>query len=440
MTQSLRLRLLVGAVLAIAFILLLVASGLSRIFSNYVADRYRADMSAIIDQLAAGVEFSGGRARMTDEPGDPRFELPGSGLYWQVVGENDLKFRSRSLWDVELAADALQAGPYGFREGQGPDGALILVQLRDLVLETPEGNRPLTLLAGFDRKVMDDAISEYHGAMTIMLVLTAAVLLAAAFLQVGIGLAPLSRLQDGLALVRSGRTDQLPDAGPTELRPLVGELNGLLRERETAIERARARASDLAHGLKTPLTVLLQLADNLPDRERSMIRQQVDLIRQRADRQLQSARLGVEQMAQTGLASLTGKLVSVLAPVTAARGVTWQIGIDEGLTADMDPADLAEALGNVLDNATRYARTVISVSAARDGEFIRLDVEDDGPGVEDEDLAAIARRGVHLAEDEGTGLGLAISTDVLAAYGGRIMFGRSERGGLKVGLFLPARP
>ncbi|MFN3636007.1 MAG: sensor histidine kinase [Rhizobium rhizophilum] len=440
MTQSLRLRLLVGAVLAIAFILLLVASGLSRIFSNYVADRYRADMSAIIDQLAAGVEFSGGRARMTDEPGDPRFELPGSGLYWQVVGENDLRFRSRSLWDVELAADALQAGPYGFREGQGPDGALILVQLRDLVLETPEGNRPLTLLAGFDRKVMDDAISEYHGAMTIMLVLTAAVLLAAAFLQVGIGLAPLSRLQDGLALVRSGRTDQLPDAGPTELRPLVGELNGLLRERETAIERARARASDLAHGLKTPLTVLLQLADNLPDRERSMIRQQVDLIRQRADRQLQSARLGVEQMAQTGLASLTGKLVSVLAPVTAARGVTWQIGIDEGLTADMDPADLAEALGNVLDNATRYARTVISVSAARDGEFIRLDVEDDGPGVEDEDLAAIARRGVHLAEDEGTGLGLAISTDVLAAYGGRIMFGRSERGGLKVGLFLPARP
>lgn len=440
MTQSLRLRLLVGAVLAIAFILLLVASGLSRIFSNYVADRYRADMSAIIDQLAAGVEFSGGRARMTDEPGDPRFELPGSGLYWQVVGENDLKFRSRSLWDVELAGDALLAGPYGFREGQGPDGALILVQLRDLVLETPEGNRPLTLLAGFDRKVMDDAISEYHGAMTIMLVLTAAVLLAAAFLQVGIGLAPLSRLQDGLALVRSGRTDQLPDAGPTELRPLVGELNGLLRERETAIERARARASDLAHGLKTPLTVLLQLADNLPDRERSMIRQQVDLIRQRADRQLQSARLGVEQMAQTGLASLTGKLVSVLAPVTAARGVTWQIGVDEGLTADMDPADLAEALGNVLDNATRYARTVISVSAAHDGEFIRLDVEDDGPGVDDEDLAAIARRGVHLAEDEGTGLGLAISTDVLAAYGGRIMFARSERGGLKVGLFLPARP
>lgn len=437
--QSLRLRLLVGAVLALAFILLLVASGLSRIFSNYVADRYSADMSAIIDQLAAGVEFSGEKARMTDEPGDPRFALPGSGLYWQILGENGLILRSRSLWDVELAADTLLAGPYGFRQAEGPDGAPLLVQMRDLVLETPEGNRPLTLLAAFDRKVMDDAISEYHGAMTIMLVLTAAVLLAAAFLQIGIGLAPLSRLQNGLALVRSGRTDQLPEAGPTELRPLVGELNGLLRERETAIERARARASDLAHGLKTPLTVLLQLADNLPDQERSMIRQQVDLIRQRADRQLQSARLGVEQMAQTGLASLNGKLVSVLAPVTAARGVAWQVSIDERLTADMDPADLAEALGNVLDNATRYARSVIAVSAEREGDFIRLDVEDDGPGVAQEDLAAIARRGVHLAEDEGTGLGLAISADVLAAYGGRMTFARSELGGLKVALFLPAR-
>ena len=166
--------------------------------------------------------------------------------------------------------------------GEGPDGAPLLVQMRKVDLETPEGGRGLTLLAGFDRLVIDQAISEYHGAMIIMLVLTAAVLLAAAFLQIGIGLAPLSRLQSGLSLVRSGRTDHLPEGGPTELRPLVSELNGLLKERETAVERARARASDLAHGLKTPLTVLLQLADGLPQRERDMIRQQVDLIRQRS--------------------------------------------------------------------------------------------------------------------------------------------------------------
>ncbi|MDQ0420181.1 signal transduction histidine kinase [Peteryoungia aggregata LMG 23059] len=438
MIQSLRLRLLVGSVLAIAFILLLVASGLSRVFSNYVADRYRADMSAIIDQLAANVEFGGGKVKLTDEPGDPRFELPGSGLYWQVIGQDGLIFRSRSLWDIELAPRTLLTGSYGFDVAEGPDGAPLLVQRRTIDFETSGGTRSLTLLAAFDRKIVDDTISEYHGAMTIMLVLTAAVLLAAAFLQIGIGLAPLSRLQEGLARVRSGATDQLTGEGPTELHPLVTELNGLLKERETAIGRARARASDLAHGLKTPLTVLLQLADNLPDRERIMIRQQVDLIRQRADRQLQSARLGVEQMAQTGLASLTGKLISVLTPVTAARDVTWHVDLDEQLTVDMDPADLAEALGNVLDNATRFAKSEIRVSAERQRDGIRLHVEDDGPGVKDEDLSGIARRGVHLDDDEGTGLGLAISEDVLAAYGGSIAFSRSVLGGLGVTLWLPA--
>lgn len=440
MTQSLRLRLFIGAVLAIAFILLLVASGLSRIFSNYVADRYHADMSAIIDQLAAGVEFPGGVARMTDEPGDPRFELPGSGLYWEVIAGADQVFRSRSLWDVELLPETLKQGAYGFRQGEGPDGEPLLLQLREVRLETPNGNRPLVLLAGFDQKMIDDAISKFHGAMTIMLVLTAAVLLAAAFLQIGIGLAPLSRLQQALSLVRSGRTDQLPDAGPTELRPLVTELNGLLKERETAVERARARASDLAHGLKTPLTVLLQLADNLPDRERGMIRQQVDLIRQRSDRQLQSARLGVEQMAQTGLASLTGKLISVLTPVTSARDVAWKVDVDDQLTVDMDPADLAEALGNVLDNATHFARTQIAVRAERDGRHIRLEVEDDGPGVAETAIPEIAARGVHLVEDEGTGLGLAITSDILTAYGGVLGFSRAASGGLKVSLVLPAGP
>ncbi|MFN3317387.1 MAG: sensor histidine kinase [Allorhizobium sp.] len=440
MTQSLRLRLFIGAVLAIAFILLLVASGLSRIFSNYVADRYRADMSAIIDQLAAGVEFQGAKALMKNEPGDPRFELPGSGLYWEIVAEDGVVFRSRSLWDIELEPEGLLDGPYGFREGVGPDGEPLLVQLRKIEIENPDATRPLTLLAAFDRRVIDDAISEYHGAMTIMLVLTAAVLLAAAFMQIGIGLAPLSRLQNGLALVRSGRTDQLPSAGPTELRPLVSELNGLLKERETAVERARARASDLAHGLKTPLTVLLQLSDNLPQREQTLIRQQVDLIRQRADRQLQSARLGVEQMAQTGLASLTGKLISVLAPVTAARDVLWHVNLDEQLTVDMDPADLAEALGNVLDNATRFARSEIRVTAEREKDCVRLDVEDDGPGVAEDALSEIATRGVHIGEDEGTGLGLAITADILNAYGGSIAFSRAASDGLKVSLRLPVAP
>jgi signal transduction histidine kinase len=439
MMQSLRLRLVIGAVLAIAFVLLLVGFGLSRVFSTYAADRYRSDMSAIMDQLAASIEIRKGKPVVTDEPSDPRFKLPGSGLYWQVISEDGKVIRSRSLWDVELSLAALRAGPYRFREAEGPDGALILVDIRRIDLETDGGIHPFTLLAAFDRKVIDDAISQYHGSIAVMLAATAGVLFAAAFLQIGIGLAPLSRLQADLIRIRAGLLDQFEGEGPTELKPLVLELNQLLKERETAVERARARASDLAHGLKTPLTVLLHVADGLPGPEKALIRQQVDLIRQRADRQLQSARLGVEQMAQTGLSSLTGKLVSVLLPVTTARSIDWDVRLDDSLTADMDPADLAEALGNVLDNATRFAKGVIAVSAAREGEVIRLDVEDDGPGVDDSALADIVGRGVHLGEGEGSGLGLAISAEVLSAYRGGLSFGRSPLGGLKVTLLLPAR-
>lgn len=438
MSQSLRLRLLLGAVMAIALVLLLVGLGLSRVFSSYASDRYRADLFAVMDQLAANIDLTGNEPTIGTEPSDPRFELPGGGLYWQVVGEAGLVIRSRSLWDVALDTKALKYGLYGFREAVGPDGAIISVEQRRIEVETPEGLRPFTILAAFDRQVIDNAISDYHESLTIMLAMTAGVLFAAAFMQIGIGLAPLSRLQAQVALVRSGLSDEVQGDGPTELTPLVRELNQLLAERETAIERARARASDLAHGLKTPLTVLLQLAENLPERERSLIRQQVDLIRQRADRQLQSARLGVEQMAQTGLASLTGKLVSVLLPVTAARDIAWNVNIDEHLTADMDPADLAEALGNVLDNASRFARTVIVVSARRHEQSIRVDVEDDGPGVAEGDLKQIVGRGVHLESDHGTGLGLAITADVLAAYGGSISFAASELGGLQVSLLLPA--
>ncbi|MGL3608223.1 sensor histidine kinase [Rhizobium sp. G187] len=442
MIRSLRLRLLVAAVLAVAFALLLVGFGLSRVFSSYVADRYRADMSAIIDQLAASLEVGKNGFSLSAEPSDPRFDLPGSGLYWQVRPASGEVLQSRSLWDIELPAGDIPPGPYGFCEAVGPDGDAVLVEEREVVLETSSGPLTFTILAGFDRKMIDQALADYHGSLWAMLVLTACVLICAAVLQVAVGLAPLWRLQSAVARVRSGLADQVTGEGPSELMPLVGELNHLLKDRETAIARARARASDLAHGLKTPLTVLSQLADNFSDRDRLLVRQQVELIRQRADRQLQSARLGVEQMTQTDLALLTGKLVSVLQPVTVPRGIAWSVSIDEGLMVEMDPADLAEALGNVLDNATRFANSLIAIKATRQaetGDTVRLDIDDDGPGVDEAALAGIVTRGVHLEEGEGTGLGLAITAEILAAYGGQIAILRAPIGGLRISLTLPAR-
>ncbi len=229
-------------------------------------------------------------------------------------------------------------------------------------------------------------------------------------------------------------------AGPSEVLPLTTELNLLLQERATAVERARARASDLAHGLKTPLTVLSHLADHLPEKEKGIALEQVDLIRQRADRQLQAARMGVEQMATTSVATLAGKLVNVLRPVTAARGIKWVTRIDRAMVIGIDPADLAEALGNLLDNAAKWAASQIGITAGTgDGEaWVR--VEDDGPGIAEDAYDEVLRRGGSLGSQEsGSGLGLAIAVDIAEAYGGRVTLGRSALGGLEVTLHLPLK-
>ena len=205
---------------------------------------------------------------------------------------------------------------------------------------------------------------------------------------------------------------------------------------EGALAQARARASDLAHGLKTPLTVLAQLAESLPQEERRTALEQVDLVRQRADRQLQAARMGVERMATTSIASLGGKLVNVLRPITAERNVVWEVEIDPSISLDLDPADLAECLGNLLDNAAKWARTRIRLSAeAADGR-VRIAVGDDGPGVAEGDREQVLRRGAHGEDTEGnhaanSGLGLAISADIADAYGAVLSLGQSSLGGLE---------
>ncbi|MFA7413158.1 MAG: HAMP domain-containing sensor histidine kinase [Rhizobium sp.] len=443
MNHSLRIRLALGGFVAIVFILLLLGYGLSRVFSGYVAERYRVEMTTIVDQLAADLDLRNGEPVLDKTPTDPRFSLPGSGRYWQVQAETGEVLRSRSLWDVDLPADAQLPAEYGFLTAEGPDGAGLFVYRRTISLEASAGARRFTLSAAFDRAELDVALAEFHGTMALMLVLSAAVLVAAAIFQVSVGLAPLARLQQRVGLVRAGHANSVDDVGVSELRPLVSELNLLLAERETAVERARARASDLAHGFKTPLTVLLQLADHLPPGEKNLARQQVDLIRQRTDRQLQSARLGVEQMGLAELGPLLGKLVMVLKPITKPRGIEWQMRIDRNLTVDMDAADLAEALGNILDNATRFAAGLIRVTAAGTDGSVEITIEDDGPGIGPEGLAAVPSRGVRLGaadgDDGGSGLGLSITAEILEAYGGKMALDRSPLGGLAVRLSVPLR-
>ncbi|NUS71725.1 MAG: HAMP domain-containing histidine kinase [Ensifer adhaerens] len=440
MIRSLLLRLAIGASVAICLVLLVVWLSLSRLFTDYVAGRYRAEMATLVDTVAAQVRVRNGELVLPREPADPRLSLPAGGRYWQLDRDGGTALRSRSLWDTVIDADRPSAPHHlGFLEAEGPDGSPILVYRQALTLGEGADAKRFAVIAGFARGELDDALSAFHGRIRLMLLATAVVLAGAAFLQGALGLLPLVRLRERAARVRSGEEKDFGLAGPSEVQPLVSEINLLLAERATALAQARARASDLAHGLKTPLTVLAQLAEGLPREHRDIALEQVDLVRQRADRQLQAARMGVERMATTLIADLGNKLVSVLRPVTAERDVAWEVDIDPSISLDVDPADLAECLGNLLDNAAKWARARIRLSAEVVDGRVRITVGDDGPGVDEGDREQAMRRGGHSANAapghaSGNGLGLAISADIAEAYGATMSLGQSVMGGLEVAL------
>lgn len=439
MIRSLRFRLAFGAAIAIAIVLLVVWATLSRLFTDYVVDQYRTEMAVLSDSLTASVIVSDGKLSLTAVPSDPRLNLPAGGRYWELEEGDQVLERSRSMWDSVIVSEQLKPSGYaGFQLGTGPDGKPILVMSQDSTLGEGADARTFCIYTAFPLAELEQALTGFHWELQKMLLVTAALLALGAFLQASAGLIPLDRLRRKVAEVRAGAVTELGDEGPSEVQPLVREIDLLLKEREAAVERARSRASDLAHGLKTPLTVLSQLAATMDPESAEMALRQVDIIRQRADRQLQAARLGVERMVTADVGALTTKLVQVLRPVTEERRVQWQLEIGRDLIVAADPADLAEAIGNVLDNASKWARSRVRVNVSRHGDAVRVLIEDDGPGVPPSERAEVLARGVRSdAPEGGTGLGLAIVADIARAYNATLTLADAVIGGLAVVLELP---
>jgi signal transduction histidine kinase len=439
MIRSLRFRLAVGGIIAIGAALLLVWAALSQLFTAYVVEQYRTEMTVLSDSLTASVTVKDGKLVLNAAPSDPRLNLPNGGRYWELEAGDVVLERSRSLWDTVIASEQLTPSDYpGFETGVGPDGEPILVMAQDSTLGEGGDARPFCIYTAFPKAEFEIALTGFHGQLRSMLLLTAVVLAIGAFLQAAAGLAPLNGLRRKVAEIRAGNVSELGDEGPSEVQPLVKEIDLLLKERETAVERARSRASDLAHGLKTPLTVLAQLAASMDPKSAEMALKQVDIIRQRADRQLQAARLGVERMATADVGSLVGKLVQVLRPATDDKGLRWQVETGDDLVVAADPADVAEAIGNVLDNAAKWARTRVAVTVRRKGDAVLVLIEDDGPGVPASERSNVLARGVRSdAPEGGTGLGLAITADIARAYNAALTLGDAGIGGLAVALELP---
>ena len=365
---SLRLRLVAGGIVAILVALTIAGAGLILLFERHITRAIADDLDVHIKQLLAGIDADPqGNLVVNRPPTDPRFADPLSGLYWQVADDRGQLLRSRSLWDttLPLPTDELSPGEIHHHETLGPGKARVLIAERRVLLTIGERRVPVRVAVAADLARVSAAASAFGKDLSIALAGLGLVLAIATSIQVGLGLRPLDALRRGVADIRSGRRQHLPAGVPAEVLPLVEEVNALLDAQEQEIERSRGRAADLAHGLKTPLAALAADAARLRDRGEQAIAQDIeavgDAMSRHVDRELARARVrGAARQRDshtTALAPLVRSLIATLSRTPQGDRVTFESKIADNVQIPLDRTDLAEVLGNLLENAARHADT-----------------------------------------------------------------------------------
>jgi signal transduction histidine kinase len=442
--RSLRVRLLLAATCSVVAALVLAGLGLTLLFEQHVERSFERELVNHLNQLTAAFELSTTGAPQVAGPlSDPRFVKPYGGLYWQIEDAAGHAIRSRSLWDfsLDLPPDPLSSGALHRHFLAGPAGSQLLVIERGLRL----GDRAFRLAVGIDRREIDQNVRDFGWDTTLSLALLAVVLLGAAAAQVSVGLKPLQGLRAELAKVHGGRSRRLEASFPSEVQPLVDDLNDLLGEQMAAVERARTQAGNLAHGLKTPLTVLAaerrKLAEQGQWAAAEVLGQQIETMRRQIDYQLARARAASSSRVP-GVVAPIGPVVERLIRVLRRVGPRPELELVAAVAAKHvfagEAQDLEEMVGNLLDNACKWARRRVTVSSENSGGRVAILVDDDGPGLPAERREEVFERGRRLDQSvPGSGLGLAIVRDLAEIYGGRVGLEDSPDGGLRVRLELP---
>ncbi|GGY19412.1 sensor histidine kinase [Paludibacterium paludis] len=460
MRDSLRWRLLIATAVTVCLALTLTGWSLHRLFHDHVTRQFAQTLEAQLDQLTARLDFDerGMPIISAGQLSDPRWVRPFSGLYWQVdrVPANRPahpgELRSRSLWDLTLTLpdDALADGQIHRHEIPGPAGQRLMALERTVHGEdtTQEGWR---LTVAGDMGPTEAAIADFSGLLALSLGILFVLLMAAAMVQVHVGLAPMRDLRRALRRIEQGKARRLEGRFALEVRPLAEDFNHVLARNADLVERARTQAGNLAHAIKTPLAILRQAAEvpgESSDGTRplaDLVKEQVDLAGRQVNWHLARARAAAAA-AVPGHATDTGKVIASL--VHAMRLVHAEHRLT--IRCDMPPdaalfageeQDLQEMLGNLLDNACKWARTCVTVGAMARDNTLAIVIEDDGPGIPPEAVDTAMRRGMRLDESvPGSGLGLSIAAELAELYHGGLTLDASEMGGVRATLRLPAIP
>jgi signal transduction histidine kinase len=438
--RTLALRLIAASAIWIVGTLCAAGLLLLLLFRDHIERRFDAALADHLEELVAASEVGpDGGLQLSWQPYDPRFNRPRSGWYWQIEQGGAMVAGSESLWPERLpVGSATPADP--MQELTGPAGDPLRAVVMPITLPGAPGGFVYTI-AGPVIDIRRD-VREFGAKLALTLAVLALGLIGAVAAQVYYGLRPLQRLRQALAAVRAGSTPRLPGTFPGEVEPLVHELNALLDHNAALLERARTQTGNLAHALKNPLTVIRSEAAAMAEPPGPVLREQADLMARQIEWHLARARaagaLGVLG-ARADVAEVARDLEFSLGRLYRERGLQIELRDLGGLVFQGDGQDLEEMLGNLMDNACKWARSRVRVSGSRNGQQLRLAVEDDGPGIATSDREEVLLRGRRLDEaTAGTGLGLAIVRDVAELYRGSLALSRSALGGLLATLDLPA--
>ena len=447
--HSLAFRLAAAAAAASAIGLIVAGAVLYSVYERAVERNFDERLELYLTLLVANAVEEDGSVHDPGSLGDPRFGLPLSGWYWRIAPFSELtapSLVSPSLFGSTLAVPANLRSASGlarYGDTDGPSGERLRLVEREI--ETQHGRFSFAV-AGPMSEIQAESTGFIRNLVG-TLGLFAALLIAVVAVQVRFGLQPLERMRQALAEVRAGRAQELSGEFPREIRPLAAELNALLRGNRELVERARTHVGNLAHALKTPLSVILNEA-RAREPDPGKIAEQARLMGERVQHELDRARMAASAGAvgvATEVAPVVEALARTLGRLHGDRPVELGAETEPGLVFRGEQQDLEEIVGNLLDNACKWANRTVTVTAAAephsgDGRrWWRLAVEDDGPGLGEEARDEALRRGRRLDETKpGSGLGLSIVSDLVGAYGGALKLSRASLGGLRVDVRLPA--
>ena len=445
-TGSLTRRMIGVTAIWIAALLLIGGFALDRVLSKSIVDNFDEQLTFVLNSMIAASELGpDGEVRFNRPPADQRFIEPYSGLYFQISGDGADTFASRSLWDRRLRVSDTHGDvePHLYDSGEFSAPAHLeplRIAERDAIL--PGSDVRWRFQVAQSRETIDQQIRRLRSTLVLSFTLLGAGLLILAALQTVYGLWPLRRVRREVASIRSGERFRLGHDFPTEIRPLTEEINQLLAHSESQAEEARRHAGNLAHALKTPLTVITNAATaHAPDLADTVCRE-AQAMRRQVDHHLARARAIGRRASAQARATVWVSLEAVQRALDRLyETVTVDIAGNHHAQVRVERQDLDEMLGNLVENAAKYGGGRVFVTVETKGPFVDILVEDDGPGISPEDRGSLFTRGARLdtTGKPGTGLGLAIVRDVAEIYGGKIALETSEDlGGLLARLTLPA--